>query len=300
MKKIYLLFVALFLSAAISAQEVIPLDLTQVSGDYTTEVDGELALDVATLASPVASPNLYYENPFKGKTFEEAEISFDVYNYDTLHVLGALFGIYDSQLGRMYFTNGSYLGYNGVGGWYDANLSNYALDSSFLGMEEWHSVDLQFTNSGFALYVDDSLAYDESDTTAAAPITMNSESSTETGQPFSAYDSTIYFLQNADTLVFGTGSWWSDNATGGGHYWDVQYSYLKNIKFTTEFSQVTSIRERQKLEPNGEVLREEYIDLRGRVISDEYDELEPGLYIKKAYYSNGAVETTKIFKRVRY
>ena len=49
------------------------------------------------------------------------------------------------------------------------------------------------------MYVDDVLAFNQSstDVTIAGTITD--------------YSNVISFLQNASTLVIGTGSWWSDN-----------------------------------------------------------------------------------------
>ena len=138
---------------------------------------------------------------------------------DSIKVLGSLLAFYDNTLGRMYFSNGSYLGYNANGGFFDANLKSYALDSNFIGTLTWKSVKLQFTGTGYALYVDDVLAYNQSstDVTISGSVTN--------------YNNVISFLQNADTLVIGTGSWWSDNTRDDGTYWDNQFSYIKNLSF---------------------------------------------------------------------
>jgi hypothetical protein len=220
MKKIYFFAITLFMARAAGAQTVntTDIDISAVDDALTLQ-----AIDVATAASSLAAPLLWYDNPFKDLTFDTAEISFDVFNYGPIHVLGSLIAFFDvdSGQGRMYFTNGSYLGYNAMGGWLDANLLSYAVDSDFIGNNVWKNVRLQFTADGFAMYVDDSMAFDQSSTSVTIAGTL------------ADYSNILTFLKKADTLVFGTGSWWSDNTDGTGNYYDVQYSYLKNILFIT-------------------------------------------------------------------
>jgi hypothetical protein len=221
MKKLYFLAISLFMSVFLHAQTTI--DLTSISTTYTTTYDGSLVLDDAKCASKLASPNVYITNPFKGQSFTEAQISFDMYTYqDSLKVLGALFGIYGGNRGRLYFSNGSYLGYNGTGGYFDSNLKSYALGTDFIGTKTWKNIKLQFSSTGYALYVDNTLAFNQSSTSVTISNTVTD------------YSNVVTFLQKADTLVFGTGSFWSDNSHG--IYYDLQYSYLKNITFTPNFS----------------------------------------------------------------
>jgi hypothetical protein len=221
MKKFYIFTIALLVTLATSAQTInsTDIDISAIEDSLTLE-----AIDVAACTSKLASPALWYDNPFKGQTFDTAEISFDVFNYGDIHVLGSLVAFFDadSGQGRMYFTNGSYLGYNAMGGWFDANLVSYALDSNFIGNNTWKNVRLQFTATGYAMYVDDVLAYDQnsSDVTIAGTLTD--------------YSNVITYLQKADTMLIGTGSWWSDNQDAQGNYYDIQYSYLKNITFITK------------------------------------------------------------------
>jgi hypothetical protein len=232
MRKFCFLVIALFASWAINAQTVI--DIGAIDATYTTTFEEELVIDVATTASAVASPKLSFANPFKGLDFSEAQISFDVYTYlpDSNKVLGSLLAIFDASLGRMYFSNGSYLGYNATGGWFDANLLSYGIDSNFIGTQTWKNIKLQFTATGYAMYVDNVLAFDQNST----DVTI--------GGTLADYSNVISFLQNASTLVIGTGSWWSDNTRpGDGTYWDCQFSYLKNLKFTPDFSQHIDISE---------------------------------------------------------
>ena len=93
MRKFFFIAFLLFASLAINAQTVI--DISAIDPAYTDSVDDELVIDVATLASKLDAPNLWYDNPFKGKEFTDAEISFDVYNYygnDSIKVLGCIVG----------------------------------------------------------------------------------------------------------------------------------------------------------------------------------------------------------------
>ncbi|MCB0641477.1 MAG: hypothetical protein KDC44_07545, partial [Phaeodactylibacter sp.] len=167
----------------------------------------ELVIDVATATSAIAAPAVSIINPFYGEDFTEAEISFDVYNYngtDSIKVLGCLISVFDAVLGRMYFTNGSYLGFNvGVDDWFDANLLNYAIDTDFIGGNEWKHIQLQFTATGYAMYVDGDLAYDE----ASTDVTIMGA--------LTDYSKVIDFLKSATTIAIGTGSWWSDNISPG-------------------------------------------------------------------------------------
>lgn len=280
MKKLFSFAVALFVSLAVGAQTVI--DISTIDAAYTTTVDGNLVIDVAKTASKVATPKLSFTNPFKGKTFSEAEISFDVYNYGDIKVLGSLFGLFDATLGRMYYSNGSYLGYNATGGWLDANMINYGMGTNFIGSTAWKNVKLQFTATGYAMYIDNVVAFNQSSTNVTIGGTVTD------------YTKIISFLQNASTLVFGTGSWWSDNTKEDGiTYWDAQNSYLKNIKFRQDF---TASIDQTKSDSNSELVGEEFFSVTGARVGTDYSTLEPGTYIKKSVYSNGTINSSKIAK----
>jgi len=297
MRKFYYLVIALFVSLTVNAQ-VWEVNISEeVQPAYTAEFEGHLVIDVATAASSVLSANIVFNNPFKGETFSVAEVSFDVYNYygvDSIKVLGSLIAFYDTQLGRMYFSNGSYLGYNtgaSGGGWIDANLIQYGLGTDFIGGNIWKNVKLRFSPTGYAMYVDNTLAYDQSST----DVTINGSTPADQFN----YNEVMDFLKAADTLVIGTGSWWSDNTRPDGTYWDNQFSYLKNIKLTQDPYPV-SVKDQMMKDPNRELIREEYFNISGQKTETDYNDLGPGIYIKRSVYSNGAIESTKIVKARRY
>jgi hypothetical protein len=288
MKKLYFLAILVLVTLSVSAQTTI--DIGTIDGAYTTTFEDELVIDLATTSSTVAAPLLSYANPFMGATFTEAEVSFDVYNYhgtDSIKVLGSMLSFFDAVLGRMYLSNGTYLGFNiGDDNWFDANVIDYGLGTDFLGGNAWRNVKLQFTASGYAVYVDDALAYDNN----SSSITINSGPN---------YDpaTIITFLQGAASLVFGTGSWWSDNTRTDGSYWDAQFSYLKNITLTPDFS--SGVAEVYVVD-EARLIGEEYFSITGAKVATKYSDLKPGLYIKKCRFDNGEYTTEKILKMDEY
>ena len=105
-----------------------------------------------------------YENPFKGKDTSKGVV-LEFYAKPTweVHELGTIFafmgsGTYD---GRLYFTPGSYLGFNspGFGGYYDANLYNYLLVTDYI--KDGALMRIELTPTGFSVYADDVLCYDQ-------------------------------------------------------------------------------------------------------------------------------------------
>lgn len=146
-----------------------------------------------------------YENPFKGKDTSKGVI-LEFYAEPTwdVHELGTIFsfmgtGEYD---GRLYFTPGSYLGFNspGFGGYYDANLYNYLIVTDYI--KDGALMRIELTPSGFAVYADDKLCYDQnilSDPSAGAgDYTATSD-----------FAPVLTWLSGAEALYFGYGSWWN-------------------------------------------------------------------------------------------
>lgn len=110
------------------------------------------------------TPVYAYENPFRGQdTSGGAVIEFYANPTWDVHVLGTIFAIngtgeYD---GKLYFTPGSYLGYNsaGFGGFYDANLFNYNIVTDYI--KNGALIRIELLPDGFAVYADDVLCYDQ-------------------------------------------------------------------------------------------------------------------------------------------
>lgn len=146
-----------------------------------------------------------YENPFKGQdTLNGVSIQFKVKSTGDIHVLGTIFSIIGSgdYEGRLYFTPGSYLGYNSpnYGGFFDANLKDYKLVEDYIGNGAKIRIDI--SKEGFNVYSNNELCYNE---------TILDSEVTGTGDFNSSSDFTpiLQWLANADTLNFGYGSWWN-------------------------------------------------------------------------------------------
>lgn len=151
------------------------------------------------------TPVYAYENPFKGKDTSKGVI-LEFYAKPTweVHVLGAIFafngsGAYD---GKLYFTPGSYFGFNsaGFGGFFDANLFNYLIVTDYI--KDGAMMRIEITPSGFAVYADDVLCYDQS-------ILDNPEAGAGDFTSSSDFSSVLEWLSGAEALYFGYGSWWN-------------------------------------------------------------------------------------------
>lgn len=149
-----------------------------------------------------------YENPFRGTDTSQGVI-LEFYAKPTweVHELGAILafngsGEYD---GKLYFTPGSYLGYNsaGFGGYFDANLFNYTLVTDYI--KDGAKMRIEIMPDGFAVYADDQLCYDQ--TILDDPQASGSEFVSKTD-----FSSVLEWLSGAEALYFGYGSWW--NAVG--------------------------------------------------------------------------------------
>lgn len=146
-----------------------------------------------------------YENPFLGKDTSKGVI-LEFYAKPTweVHELGAIFafngsGDYD---GKLYFSPGSYLGYNSAnfGGYYDANLFNYTLVTDYI--KDGALIRIELTPEGFAVYADDVLCYDQT-------ILDNPEAASGDFNSGSDFSPVLAWLAGADMLYFGSGSWWN-------------------------------------------------------------------------------------------
>lgn len=146
-----------------------------------------------------------YENPFKGKDTSKGVI-LEFYAKPTweVHELGTIVsfmgsGTYD---GRLYFTPGSYLGFNsaGFGGYYDANLYNYLLVTDYI--KDGALMRIELKPDGFAVYADDVLCYDQS-------ILSNPEAGAGDYKEDSDFSPVLEWLAGAEAMYFGYGSWWN-------------------------------------------------------------------------------------------
>lgn len=149
-----------------------------------------------------------YENPFKGKDTSQGVI-LEFYAKPTweVHELGAIFAFNGSgeYEGKLYFTPGSYLGFNsaGFGGYFDANLFNYTIVKDYI--KDGAKIRIEILPSGFSVYSNDELCYDQT-------ILDNPEAGAGDFTSTSDFSGILTWIAGADMLYLGYGSWW--NAVG--------------------------------------------------------------------------------------
>lgn len=169
-----------------------------VVGEYYTDEEVNLA-DVTSASLSVPSP--FYNGTINGLDLSGGvTIEFDATSTGTTNVLATIFAFWANGAsdGRLYFTPGSYLGYNAGGYYYDANLTDYALVEDYIG--DGGHVVVNLTQTGFTVSVDGTVCYTEEiiDTDAGAATLTD-------------YTKVLKWLsESADTLMFGYGSWWTD------------------------------------------------------------------------------------------
>lgn len=147
-----------------------------------------------------------FPNPFAGKdTSNGVTIQMEISDVQKVTMLGGVFGFTDDNYTRLFFlTGGSYLGFNNGIKYIDANMRNYTLVKDYIGAGGLLTVCVDKT--GFWVYIDDVLCYDNSilatdDGASGAP-----GSTTETLTDFTEV---LTFLKNdATTLSIGGGTFW--------------------------------------------------------------------------------------------
>lgn len=185
------------IAAGEAAGIVIPkgnmVDVEMIDLSLHTETTGEF------------TPVYAYENPFKGQdTSKGAIIEFYAKPTWDVHVLGTIFAINGSGEydGKLYFTPGSYLGYNSAdfGGFFDANMYDYNIVRDYI--KDGALIRIEFLPTGFAVYANGSLCYDQS-------ILKNPEAGAGDFTPLSDFGVVLEWLSGAEALYFGYGSWWN-------------------------------------------------------------------------------------------
>lgn len=183
--------------------KLLPVD----SAELTATEAIDLALHVETTGE---FTSMYtYQNPFLGKD-TSAGVTLEFYALPTweLKVLGTIFsfmgtGDYD---GRLYFTPGSYLGYNSsnFGGFFDANLSNYLMVKDYI--RDGAKIRIEIKPEGFAVYSNDVLCYDQT-------ILEDASRAAHEYEDITNYSQVLTWLAGAQELHFGHGSWWNTMET---------------------------------------------------------------------------------------
>lgn len=185
-------------------------------GEYYTDEE----VDISTgLDKSIAINNPLYKGNTGGLDLSGGvTVEFDVKKTGDLHMLGTILSFMGNEgsAGRMYFTPGSYLGYNGTAGYFDANMRDYALVSDYIG-DEAH-VALNFNSEGYRVTINGETVYTQDIT------------STDAGSgTVTDYGRIVEWLnEQADKVYLGYGSWW--NAAG----YDEANCTVSNLKFYAE------------------------------------------------------------------
>ncbi len=155
------------------------------------------------------TPVYIFDNPFHGVDTSQGVV-FEFYAKPTweVHELGTIFAIQGTEDydGRIYFTPGSYFGFNseGFGGYFDANLYNYKIVDDYI--KDGAKIRIELSAAGFSVYANDEFCYDQS-------ILANEMKASGDYTAESDFAPVLTWLSGAQTLYFGYGSWW--NTTNG-------------------------------------------------------------------------------------
>lgn len=146
-------------------------------------------------------PNPFYQGTSKGLDLSGGvSIEFDVVRTGEVHPLATVLGFTGG--GKLYFTPGSYLGYNAAGGYFDANIDirqdGYYLAQDYIGSQA--RITLTFLPQGFEVKKDGETVFTQE--------LVNSDYGQGTLTDYSLLLKWLY--ESADTLNFGSGSWWSE------------------------------------------------------------------------------------------
>ncbi len=172
-------------------------------GNPTDDLVGEFYTDSAFSLSGSTS----VANPFKGNAniYNGVAIEFDVEGTGSAlsNILSFTVNQDRANGGTLYFTGGSYLGYNNdAGSYYDANLRNYSLVKDYINGKA--TIRIELTTTGFVVYANGVRAYYDSilDTNAGSYSGIDHEGVLK------------WLKDSAKWLNFGKNNWWADKFNG--------------------------------------------------------------------------------------
>ncbi len=147
-----------------------------------------------------------FANPFH-YTHEDisggVSISFDVTRTTASDRLSNIIS-FNNKLGKLYFTGGSYLGYNDFNGRFmDANLNpNFAPGEDYLADNIKTNIKIEINQDGFTVYQNNKAVYSSSDVISKKVPGGFSANNPE--------KSILSWIKNAPELNFGSGNFWAD------------------------------------------------------------------------------------------
>ncbi len=176
--------------------------------DYYTDKPLDLASgSVASVANPFYGVDTSNGVTMKFKAKRTGAYMYlgNILAFNTVNNAASL----DSSNGRLYFTGGSYLGYNAAGGFFDANVKNsdpWSSGTDYIGDNKETQIEIQLTSGGFCVLADGKEVYNNQ--TLKEGATLGSSE-------VSDYSQVLNWLSGTATyLNFGFGNWWSDKFGG--------------------------------------------------------------------------------------
>lgn len=200
-----------------------------VMGSESLSSDKEVLLESYCTEEPLNITGLvkgdaYVRNPFFNSSADlkgGAVISFDVNRTAASGYLSNILTFLGTS-GRLYFTGGSYLGYNGPGGFFDANVNYWSEATNYLKTGSDVNIKIKLKNDGFEVYADEKLIYSKETLTAGTTKGNYAPGTDDKGVQLNLDTSLMNWLvNNASRIHFGYGSWW-DGAFNG---------KISNLKF---------------------------------------------------------------------
>ena len=154
--------------------------------------------------------DLQYPNPFNSSNvlgisiYNGVSIEFEVTSKGAMQHLSNILSLNAGEKGGLYFTGGSYLGYNATGGYFDANLqTGFGAGTDFIGSGA--AIRIELSASGFKVYANGEQIYSQADVGGSVPGSLAIDS----------YVSMLNYLRETATyLNFGWGSWWDGGFNG--------------------------------------------------------------------------------------
>ncbi len=168
---------------------------------------GEYFTNTPTDLSKAVKGTYTYPNPFNKANIAGVEIyngvsiQFDAQRAGVNNFLSTILGFNAGAAGGLYFTEGSYLGYNATGGYFDANAdtAKWLPGTDFMGTSKV-TVEIKILPTGYEVYVGGVKKYDQSNIGSLVPGNKGT---------LTSFASILAYLNNTATdLTFGWGAWW--------------------------------------------------------------------------------------------
>ncbi len=191
----------------------------EVLGTDATDADGNITVwssDATYDLTGAQKGDYSFPNYFNGESgtagltlYNGVSIEFTATRTGSYNYLGNIlsFNIGGDNSGNiMYFTGGSYLGYNATGGYFDANVNYWSTGTDYIGENTAAKIKIEILPYTYNVYVNDELVY--SMDTVADGTTAGSNSMD------TIYSVLSYLSGTATEFDLGWGSWWDGGFNG--------------------------------------------------------------------------------------